>query len=142
MTSVYRVYFTPYSITRAQAGNIDSFKVKNISSSWFSAAGISLKGTTKVTFAEVNRLQSIIYKDLFTKAGQLRFLERSLNQAYGRDRTRLQQAVVNGTVSHNRIGLTFNGSTYKNLYNDFLTMTDAVALSAAILRTWTKTTLH
>ena len=143
MPSVFRVYTSPYGITKAQAGPIDSYAVKNLSSSWFNSAGISTtRGAPKVTATQVMRLQDVIYSELVGKAGQLRYLERSLNQAFGRNRIALYKAVVAGTGTYNKVGLTYNGKTYKALYNEYLTMMDAVSYSGGILRSWTRTTLY
>lgn len=143
MPSIYRVYYSPYSITKAQTGPIDSFAVRNTSTSWFNAAGISTsRGSPQVSASGVMRLQDVIYKALVAKAGQLRYLENSLNRAYGRDNAGLTKAIIAGTPTYKNIGLTFNGKTYKSLYNEYLTMMDAVALSAAVLRSWSKSTLY
>jgi hypothetical protein len=143
MPSVFRVYSTPFVITKAQSGFIDPYLVRNISASWFNSAGIrTTKGSPQATATQVMRMQDIIYKDLVSIAGKLRYLENSLNRAYGRNRAGLNRAVLAGTPSYNQIGLTFNGSTYKSLYNYYLTLMDAVAFTGLILRSWTRSTLY
>jgi len=142
-TSVYNVYFSPYGITAAQAGTIDSFSVRSISNSWYSAAQISLtRGSPQVSATKVQSLQSVIRSSLDTKARELRYVENSLNRAYGRNQTALRAAILSGRPSHNNIGLTFNGKTYLRLYNEYLTLTSAVGLTAGILRSWSKSMLR
>lgn len=143
MPSVYRVYYSPYSITKAQTGTIDPYKVKNTSSFWFNSAGISTaRGAPPVTRIAVSRLQNVIYSDLEKKARELRYVENCLNRAYGRNRAGLSNAVIAGTPSYKGIGLTFNGKTYKTLYNEYFTMVDAVGFTAGILRSWSSATLY
>lgn len=143
MPTLNSVYFTPYQITKAQAGPIDSFSVKNTSASWFNAAGIrTTRGSPQATSSQVSRLRDVILRALVTKAGQLKNIERSLGRAYGRNTAALNQAVIAGTPSHKNIGLTFNGKTYKSLYNEYLTLIEAYLLSAAILRSWSRLPLY
>jgi hypothetical protein len=143
MTSIYRVYFTPYNLTKADADPINSFAVTATSKSWFSSAGISTaRGAPQIPSTTVMRLQDVIYADLLKKARELRFLENSLNRAYGRNRAGLIDAIKFGRPEHNKIGLTFNGRTYKRIYTEYLTLMDAVALTASILRSWSKSTLR
>lgn len=142
MPSVYRVYYSPYGITSKDTGPVSSYEVKNISTKWFASAGISTTGSTKATASQVSRLQDVIYRDLTGLAGKLRYVENSLSKAYGRNRTALIQGVKSSTSVYNRVGLTFNGKTYLSLYKEYLTLMDAVYFSAAILRSWTKSTLY
>lgn len=142
-TSVYNVYFTPYGITAAQAGTIDPFNVRNISTRWYSTAQINLsRGAPQVSATQVQGLQTVIRSSLEAKARELRFVENSLNRAYGRNQNALRDAILSGRPSHNNIGLTFNGASYLRLYNEYLTLTSAVALTAGILRSWSKSVLR
>jgi hypothetical protein len=143
MTTLNSVYFTPYRITRAQAGAINSFSVRNTSTAWFNAAGIrTTRGSPQATSTQVSRLRSTILSALVSKAGQLRYVENSLGRAYGRNTTALNQAVITGTSAHNKIGLTFNGKTYKSLYNEYLTLMEAYSFTAGILRSWSRIPLY
>lgn len=143
MPALNSVYYTPYKITRAQAGSIDAFSVKNTSTAWFNSAGIrTTRGSPQATATQVARLRTIIYNALVAKAGQLRYLENSLSRAYGRNTVALNQAVIAGTPTYKNIGLTYNGKTYKSLYNEYLTLMDAFAFTAAILRSWSRVPLY
>jgi hypothetical protein len=143
MSSIYRVYFTPYNLTKADADPINSFAVTATSKSWFSSAGISTaRGAPQIPSGTVTRLQNVIYADLMQKARELRFLENSLNRAYGRNRAGLIDAIKSGKPEHNKIGLTFNGRTYKRLYTEYLTLMEAVSFTSGILRSYSRVLLR
>lgn len=143
MPALNSVYYTPYNITKTQAGAINAFTVRNTSTSWFNAAGIrTTKGSPQATASQVSRLRDAIYNSLVQKARQLKNVENLLNRAYGRNSTARNRAVILGTPAYNNIGLTFNGRTYKDLYNEYLTLMEAYAFTAAILRSWSRIPLY
>ena len=122
----WRLYYPLVSIP----SRIDSYAVSRISAGWYSAS----RGTSTITYSTIKNVESKIQKDLSNQEGKLRYVERSLSQAYGRDTARRNADILKNVSSYNRVGLTFNGKTYQSLYQEYATLVAAAQLTATLIR--------
>ena len=109
---------------------IDSYAVARKSAEWYPTTS----RTTTITYSTLKNVENRIQRDLNDQEGKLRYLERSLSQAYGRDTARRNADILKGVVAYNRVGLTFNGRTYLALYQEYATLVAATQFTASIIR--------
>ena len=122
----WRLYYPLVSIP----SRIDSYAVSRISAGWYSAS----RGTSTISYSTLKNVENRIQKELSDQEGKLRYVERSLSQAYGRDTARRNADILKNVSSYNRIGLTFNGKTYQTLYQEYATLVAAAQFTATIIR--------
>lgn len=108
----------------------DSYAVSRKSAEWYPATN----KTSTITYSTLKNVENRIQKELTDQEGKLRYVERSMSQAYGRDTTRRNADILKNVSSYNRVGLTFNGRTYLSLYQEYATLVAAAQFTATIIR--------
>ena len=122
----WRLYYPLVSISTKP----DSYAVSRISAGWYPAS----RGASTITYSTLRNVENNIQKALADQEGKLRYLERSLSQAYGRNTAKRNADILKNVSSYNRVGLTFNGRTYLSLYQEYATLVAAAQFTATIIR--------
>lgn len=122
----WRLYYPIVSISARP----DSYAVTRKSQEWFPAT----RTTTSVSYSTIKNVENRIQKDLADIEGRLRFIERNLATAYGRNIKQRDADILRGASSYNRVGLTFNGKTYLTLYQEYATVLAAAQFTVTIFK--------